>query len=85
MSHAFYNAQWQQAMEELAQQIEMENPPVQLNDAGKPLPVSGTAEHWRSSGRAQEANRLSQPVLRAEQAVFSRGCCRWLVCPFRVA
>lgn len=39
MSHAFYNAQWQRAMEELSEQIEIENPPVQLNDAGKPLPV----------------------------------------------
>jgi hypothetical protein len=39
MSHAFYSAIWQQAMEELSETIEIENPPVQLNEAGKPLPV----------------------------------------------
>ena len=38
MSHAYYSAAWQSAMEELSAQIELENPPVQLNDNGKPLP-----------------------------------------------
>ena len=38
MSHLFFNSQWQQAMEELAEQIEIENPPKQFDEKGKPLP-----------------------------------------------
>lgn len=38
MSHAFYQSQWQKAMEELSDTIEIENPPVQMSDNGKPLP-----------------------------------------------
>jgi len=37
MSHAFYNRQWQETMEDLARQIDLENPAVGTNDAGKPL------------------------------------------------
>lgn len=37
MSHSFYNLQWQQAMEKLSEQIEIENPPVRLDEKGKPV------------------------------------------------
>lgn len=38
MSHAFYNIQWQLAIEQLNELIQMENPPMEMNDQGKPLP-----------------------------------------------
>lgn len=38
MSHHFYNEMWQKAMEELSEQIEIENPPPQLDANGQPLP-----------------------------------------------
>lgn len=38
MSHAFYSLNWQQAMEELSEQIEIENPPPQFDANGKQLP-----------------------------------------------
>lgn len=55
MSHAFYNAQWQQAMEEVTQQIEIENPPVQLNEQGKPMPVRNTQQHIADEAQQQSS------------------------------
>jgi SpoVK/Ycf46/Vps4 family AAA+-type ATPase len=37
MSHAFYNMKWQTAMEELAEQIEIENPPPRLDERGREI------------------------------------------------
>jgi hypothetical protein len=31
MAHAYYNLQWQRAMEELTEQVEIENPPAVLD------------------------------------------------------
>lgn len=38
MAHAYYNAQWQKAMEELSDLLEIENPPTVLDATGKPTP-----------------------------------------------
>ena len=38
MSHSFYDQKWQEAMELLAEQIEIENPPPEVGPNGKPLP-----------------------------------------------
>jgi len=59
MSHAFYNAQWQRAMEQLAAQIDIENPKVQLNDNGKPVAVQAH-ERTRTANRKGTRQRADR-------------------------
>jgi hypothetical protein len=47
MSHAFYALQWQQAMEELSEQIEIENPAPQVDANGKE--VADAAITWNDA------------------------------------
>ena len=83
MSHAFYNHQWQRAMEELAEQIEIENPPVQLNEQGKPMPVRNKRATAYGTTSKRETQRDRQQIpdesaiahIRALPAFYAHRCC----------
>ncbi len=59
MSHAYYNSLWQQAIEELSNQILVENPPVPLDASGKPVITINANTVQKMGVRTEKATKGS--------------------------